>query len=49
VQGYDKKFKMENVKVGDFVIFIPNGLKFRVENSKMLKWMIISGNYKADL
>jgi hypothetical protein len=36
---------MKEIKVGDFVEFIPNGLIFRVENQKMLNWMILSGLY----
>jgi hypothetical protein len=32
-------------KVGDTVVFTPNGLYFRCENKKMEKWMQESGNY----
>lgn len=35
------------MRIGDFVIFIPNGLIFRIDNNKMLKWMEESGNYRA--
>ena len=37
---------MENdFKVGDMVVYKPNGLIFRCENTKMWKWMQDSGNY----
>lgn len=32
-------------KMGDMVIFKPNGLLFRVDNKKILRWMQESGNY----
>ena len=32
-------------KIGDMVLFSLNGLQFRVENKKILKWMQDSGNY----
>ena len=27
------------LKIGDYVMYIPNGLIFKVENEKQLKWM----------
>jgi hypothetical protein len=35
----------KDFKVGDMVVFIPNGLVFRCENMKQWKWMQDSGNY----
>jgi hypothetical protein len=35
----------KNFKVGDMVMFEPNGLMFRCENIKMWKWMQESGYY----
>lgn len=32
-------------KVGDMVMYLPNGLFFRCENTKMWRWMQESGNY----
>jgi endo-1,4-beta-mannosidase len=32
-------------KIGDIVMYLPNGLLFRCENNKMWKWMQESGNY----
>ena len=40
---FDSKWRY--MKVGDLVIYQPNGLLFRVENLKMLKWMIESKLY----
>lgn len=37
--------KTNELKVGDIVIYQPNGLWFKVENNKMLRWMEMSGNY----
>lgn len=34
-----------NFKVGDIVMFTPNGLYFRCENAKMWRWMQDSGYY----
>lgn len=28
-----------DIKVGDMVIYIPNGLEFRIDNKRQLKWM----------
>jgi hypothetical protein len=35
----------KDFKVGDMVMYIPNGLMFRCENMKMWRWMQESGNY----
>lgn len=39
----------KELKLKDVVYYIPNGLKYTVDNMKMLKWMLESGNYVKEL
>lgn len=46
IQSSEKKMKTTfDFKVGDIVMFTPNGLYFRCENAKMWRWMQDSGYY----